>query len=108
GVGPDAPVDLILSNASLQWAQEHAALFRWTPEALAAGGVLAVQMPMAWETRHHTLMRQTAAEGPWRERLSGVDTLQPLLGAEAYYDAVADLCEEGDTWSTTYLHVLEG
>ena len=105
---PDAPVDLILANASLQWAQDHAALFRRMTEALAPGGVLAVQMPMAWETRHHTLMRQTAAEGPWRERLSGVDTIQPLLGAEAYYDAVADLCEEVDTWSTTYLHVLEG
>ncbi len=105
---PDAPVDLILANASLQWAPDHAALFRRLTQALAPGGVLAAQMPMAWETRHHTLMRQTAADGPWRERLSGVDTLQPLLATEAYYDAVADLCEEVDIWTTAYLHVLEG
>src|SRR5690606_13771958 len=38
---PDAPVDLILANASLQWAQDHAALFRRMTEALAPGGVLA-------------------------------------------------------------------
>ena len=105
---PAAPVDLILANASLQWAPDHAELFRRLTEALAPDGVLAVQMPMAWETRHHTLMRQTAADVPWSARLKGVDTIQPLLAAEAYYDAVADLCEEVDVWSTTYLHVLDG
>ncbi|HAD84641.1 MAG TPA: trans-aconitate 2-methyltransferase [Brevundimonas sp.] len=104
----DAPVDLILANASLQWAPDHEKLFRRLVGALAPGGVLAVQMPMAWETRHHTLMRQTAAHGPWSARLKGVDTIQPLLAAEAYYDAVADRCEEVDIWSTTYLHVLDG
>ncbi len=105
---PDAPVDLILANASLQWAPDHAALFRRLVGALAPGGVLAVQMPMAWETRHHTLMRQTAGDGPWSALLKGVDTIQPLLAADAYYDAVADLCDEVDVWSTTYLHVLDG
>lgn len=105
---PEAPVDLILANASLQWASDHANLFRRLAAVLAPGGVMAVQMPMAWETRHHALMRQTAADGPWRARLKGVDTIQPLLAAEGYYDAVADLCEDVDIWSTTYLHVLEG
>lgn len=105
---PDAPVDLILANASLQWAPDHTALFRRLAGTLAPGGVLAVQMPMVWETRHHTLMRQTAAEGPWSERLKGVDAIQPLLAADAYYDAVADLCDEVDIWSTAYLHVLDG
>lgn len=105
---PAAPVDLILANASLQWAPDHAELFRRLTEALAPDGVLAVQMPMAWETWHHTLMRQTAADGPWSARLKGVDTIQPLLAAEAYYDAAADLCEEVNVWATTYLHVLDG
>ncbi len=104
---PDAPVDLILANASLQWASDHAALFPRLIETLAPGGVLAVQMPMAWETLHHTLMRQTAADGPWSGRLTGVGR-QPLLAAEAYYDVLANLCDEVDVWSTTYLHVLEG
>ncbi|MDP0947264.1 methyltransferase domain-containing protein, partial [Klebsiella pneumoniae] len=43
---PAAPVDLILANASLQWAPDHAELFRRLTEALAPDGVLAVQMPM--------------------------------------------------------------
>lgn len=77
---PAAPVDLILANASLQWAPDHAELFRRLTEALAPDGVLAVQMPMAWETRHHTLMRQTAADGPWSARLKGVDTIPAAAG----------------------------
>lgn len=105
---PERPVDLLLANASLQWAPGHEALFARLAGYLAPGGAMAVQMPMAWETRHHTLMRQTATEGPWRDRLAGVDTIQPLLPMIAYYDALAGSCDDVDIWSTTYLHVLEG
>lgn len=105
---PSRPVDLILANASLQWLPDHAALFAHLAGTLASGGLLAVQMPMAWETRHHTIMRETATEGPWAPLLAGVDTIAPLLPAEAYYEALAPLCDDIDIWSTSYLHVLTG
>lgn len=105
---PGKRVDLLLANASLQWASHHEALFARLASYLAPGGVMAVQMPMAWETRHHTLMRKTAATGPWRRRLAEVDTIQPLLSMAAYYEALAGTCADIDIWSTTYLHVLEG
>jgi len=105
---PDRPADLILANASLQWLPDHAALFAHLAGALAPDGLLAVQMPMAWETRHHTIMRETAGEGAWAADLAGVDTIAPLLPAEAYYEALAPLCDDIDIWSTTYLHVLAG
>ncbi len=105
---PERPVDLIFANASLQWLPDHATLFPRLAAALAPDGVLAVQMPMAWESRHHGLMRAVAGEGPWAGRLSGVDTIGPLLTAEAYYDALTGPCGEIDIWSTTYLHALEG
>ncbi|MGH7027506.1 methyltransferase domain-containing protein [Brevundimonas sp.] len=105
---PERPADLILANASLQWLPDHAGLFAHLAGALAPGGLLAVQMPMAWETRHHTLMRQTAAGGPWTAVLAGVDTIAPLLPAESYYEALAPLCDDIDIWATTYLHVLGG
>ncbi|MGH7021162.1 MAG: methyltransferase domain-containing protein [Brevundimonas sp.] len=105
---PERPADLILANASLQWLPDHAALFAHLADALAPGGLLAVQMPMAWETRHHTIMRETAADGPWSPLLAGVETIAPLLAAEAYYEALAPLCDDIDLWSTTYLHVLPG
>lgn len=105
---PGRPVDLILANASLQWLPDHAELFARLAGALAPGGLLTVQMPMAWETRHHTIMRETAAVGPWAAALAGVDTIAPLLPAEVYYEALAPLCGDIDIWATTYLHVLAG
>lgn len=105
---PAAPADLILANASLHWLADHPALFRRLVEALAPRGVLAVQMPMAAETRHHTLMRAVAAEGPWAGALAGVETLAPLLSPEAYYAVLAEGCDAVDIWATTYLHALSG
>lgn len=105
---PEAPVDLILANASLQWLPDHATLLRRLTAALAPGGVLAVQMPMAHETLHHTLLRTVAADGPWAERLAGVETIAPLLAPSAYYAVLAEACAPVDVWATTYLHALTG
>ena len=105
---PDRPVDLIFANASLQWAPDHAALFRRLIEALAPGGVLAVQMPLSWDTLHHRLMRETVAEEPWVSRFADVTARVQVMSPEAYYDVLAPLCDDVDIWSTTYLHVLEG
>lgn len=105
---PETPADLIFANASLQWLGDHEALFDRLAGALAPGGVLAVQMPMAHETVHHTIMRAVAAEGPWAARLAGEDTIRPLLDASAYYAVLAQACGEIDIWSTTYLHALTG
>ena len=105
---PDAPVDLILANAALHWLPDHAGLLRRLTAALSPGGVLAVQMPMAHETRHHTLMRAVAGEGPWAGALAGVEAIAPLLAPEAYYAVLAEACDGIDIWATTYLHALTG
>lgn len=105
---PETPADLIFANASLQWLGDHAALFGRLASALAPGGVLAVQMPMAHETVHHTIMRAVAADGPWAAKLAGVETIRPLLDASAYYAVLAERCDGIDIWSTTYLHALTG
>lgn len=105
---PERPVDLIFANASLQWLPDHAPLFRRLAEALAPGGVLAVQMPLSWDTLHHRLMRETLAEEPWASRFAEVTTRVQVMSPEAYYDVLAPLCDDVDIWSTTYLHVLAG
>lgn len=105
---PDRPADLILANASLHWLPDHEVLLRRLTDGLAPGGVIAVQMPMAHETRHHTLMREVAAEGPWAAALAGVETIAPLLEPERYYAVLAGACVEIDIWATTYLQALTG
>lgn len=105
---PDVPADLIFANASLQWLPDHASLFPGLASALAPGGVIAVQMPMAHESLQHTLMREVAGQGPWADLLAGVDTIAPLLSPEAYYDLLVRDCTDIDVWSARYLHGLAG
>ena len=105
---PGRPADLIFANASLQWLPDHAPLFQRLAEALAPGGVLAVQMPLSWDTLHHRLMRETVAEEPWASRFAEVTARVQVMSPEAYYDVLTRLCDDVDIWSTTYLHVLAG
>jgi len=105
---PDAPPDLIFTNAALQWLPDHAELFPRLVHSLAHGGVFACQVPETFDTPWHRLLRETAADGPWAEALAVVRGVRPVAPAETYYDMVAPLCGEVDIWSTVYLHVLEG
>jgi trans-aconitate 2-methyltransferase len=105
---PEGPVDLIFANASLQWLPDHEGLLRRLTGLLAPGGVIAVQMPLAWDTLHHRTMRAVMGQGAWADRLSDRETIQALLSPEAYYGVLAEACEGVDVWSTTYLHALTG
>jgi len=105
---PPAPPDLIFTNAALQWLPDHAALLPRLAGTLAADGVLACQMPMAFETLHHRILRETAAEGPWAGLTAGARLINPTPSLDDYYGWLAPLCGEVDIWTTTYLHVLEG
>jgi trans-aconitate 2-methyltransferase len=105
---PEIPPDLIFANASFQWVPDHAALFPQLAQALAPGGVIAVQVPMAHESVQHTIMREVAGHGPWAGRLAGIGTIAPLLPAEGYYDLLVRDCADIDIWGTRYLHVLGG
>ena len=60
---PAEPPDLLYANATLQWVEEHQALFPRLVGFLQAGGCLAVQMPLSWEAPSHRLMRETLANG---------------------------------------------
>jgi len=108
GWSPAHPVDLIFSNAALHWLPDHQSLLTRLVEALASGGALAVQMPMAHETLHHRLLRTVAGDGPWAASLAAVPRMAALLPAETYYDVLADRGRSIDIWSTTYLHALTG
>jgi trans-aconitate 2-methyltransferase len=106
---PPAPADLIFSNATLHWLDDHAALLPRLAAQLAPGGVLAVQMPCNRDSPSHLLMDEAAADGPWRAKLS---RLRPVYGSvqtpDAYYRILAPVARSVDIWETTYLHILAG
>lgn len=104
---PEPGTDLVFANAVYQWVPEHPAHLSRVVAALPEGGVLAVQMPDNVAEPSHELMRRTAAEGPWAERLRGAARL-PLPPVRTYYDAFQPVARRIDIWHTAYNHVLDG
>jgi len=103
------PAALIFSNATLQWLDDHETLFPRLLRQLVPGGILAVQMPRNFDAPSHVLMRETAAEAPWAERLAPLLRFDPVAPPEVYYDLLVPLARGGvDLWETEYLHVLSG
>ena len=106
---PDGPVDVLVTNATLQWVPGHLDLLpRWV-EHLAPGGWLALQVPANFDAPSHVLMRALAASPRWRDRLDGVLRHGDAVAEPSTYLEV--LAASGcavDVWQTTYLHVLQG
>src|SRR5437764_4770979 len=67
---PEEASDLLFANAVFQWVPDHAQVLKRMCARLSLRGVLAVQMPDNLAEPVHELMRQTAAQGRWAERLN--------------------------------------
>jgi trans-aconitate 2-methyltransferase len=102
-------VDVLVSNALLQWVPGHLELLsRWVAE-LNPDGWLAFQVPDNFTAPSHQLMRELAESPAWAGKLAGV-----LRHADAVHpagDYLLRLCATGlrtTGWQTSYLHLLPG
>jgi trans-aconitate 2-methyltransferase len=105
---PAERYDLVFSNAALQWVGDHQRLLPALMDRVAPAGALAVQMPRNHDFATHALMRQVAAEGPWRERLAGARDPSPVKPPEFYYDCLAGKSRTILLWETNYIQVMDG
>ena len=105
---PDRPVDLIYSNATLQWLDGHARLFPALMSHIAEAGALAVQMPHNFDAPSHCLLREVALGGAWASTLAPILREEPVGDPDFYYDLLAPLSRSIDIWETDYLQVMEG
>jgi len=105
---PDAPADVLYSNAALHWLDDHAALFPALFRSLAPGGVLAVQVPRNHAAPSHTGMADAARAGPWRAVLEPLLRESPVLAPSDYFDILAEVSARADIWEVEYLQLLEG
>ena len=104
---PDAPVDVLLANAALQWVPGHLALFPRLLEAVAPHGWFALQVPLVFEDPIHTVRRDLAAESPFTAYTRAI--VDPFAHDVAtYLTTLMDLGCSVDAWETTYHHVLRG
>lgn len=104
----DEPVDVIISNAVLQWVPGHRELLpRWAGW-LADGGWLAFQLPGNFDQPSHSIVRELVASDRWHATLADVELNRQSGDPGAYLDLLARERLAVDAWETTYLHILTG
>lgn len=103
-----APVDVLVTNATLQWVPGHVDLIRRWVEALAPGGWFAMQVPNNFQAPSHALMREVAARQPRAAELdAALDRALWVADPHTYLRTLAGLGLDPDVWETTYEHVLD-
>ncbi|MBB6627197.1 trans-aconitate 2-methyltransferase [Nocardioides sp. KIGAM211] len=105
--GAPAEVDVLVSNATLQWVPGHLELLPALARRVRPGGWLAFQVPGNFDEPSHTIRRDLAEQAPYAAHTRDVAT--PASHDPAVYlEALAALGCTVDAWETTYLHVLTG
>jgi trans-aconitate 2-methyltransferase len=104
---PERPVDVLVSNATLQWVPGHLELLPRLVGMVAPGGWLAFQVPGNFNEPSHVLRRELADRAPYSAFTQGVAT-PDAHGPEVYLERLLDLGCAVDAWETTYLHLLTG
>jgi trans-aconitate 2-methyltransferase len=100
--------DLVFSHAALQWVDDHYALIPRVFALVAPGGQFAVQIPSNHNHASHVLMRDTAAEEPFRTALDGWTRAAPVLPIDAYASILqAEGAVDVAVIEKVYPHVLE-
>jgi trans-aconitate 2-methyltransferase len=104
-----AGVDVLISNALLQWVPGHTELLsRWAGE-LNSNGWFAFQVPDNFSAPSHALMRELAESPQWSAKLAGVlrhaDAVRP---AQEYLLLLCAAGLRATAWQTNYLHLLPG
>lgn len=112
---PEHPVDVIVSNAALQWVPSHVDLLPGWVDRLTAGGALAFQVPANFDGPAAAVFREVATRPRFAGKLAAVaasggpsargGVARP---AAEYVDLLARLGCRVDAWETTYQHVLPG
>ncbi|MCY4393017.1 MAG: methyltransferase domain-containing protein [Chloroflexi bacterium] len=102
-------LDVVFSNAALQWVDDHPALFPRLAATLGVGGQLAVQMPMNHDHPSHTVAHEVAREPRHARALGGYVRGYPMGEPEWYAELLARLgFEEQHVRLQVYLHRLAG
>ncbi len=87
---PPEPLEVLFSNAALQWLPDHPGLLRRLTGLIAPGGELAVQVPANFDSPSHLVAAEVAREPPFRDALGehaqGPGVLEPLAYSELLHE----------------------
>lgn len=99
---PALDVDVLVTNATLQWVPDHRDLLaRWARE-LPPGAWLAMQVPGNFDALSHRAIRAVAA----RHGVGHLTREAPVDDPAGYASLMLAAGASVDAWETTYLHLL--
>jgi trans-aconitate 2-methyltransferase len=102
--GPD--VDVLVTNATLQWVPGHQELLTRWAAALPAGAWLAMQVPGNFDAPSHRVLREVARSAPYAAAVGEVVREAPVDDASGYAALLTGAGARVDAWETTYVHLL--
>jgi trans-aconitate 2-methyltransferase len=106
---PDRPVDVLTSNATLQWVPQHVDVLPRLVDLLAPDGWLAAQVPGNFAEPSHTELHELLAEPRWRARLADEQLPTPAVEEPTtYIEMLSTLGCRVDALETTYFQLLQG
>lgn len=101
-----ASVDVLYSNALLQWIPRHLQVIAAAFARTRLGAVLALQVPDNHDEPSHRAMRSVAEAMGLGERTRAAEVERdPIPSAEQYYDALV-VHGSVQVWRTEYMHAL--
>ena len=102
------PVDVLITNATLQWVPGHLELLPTLLGQLAPGGWFAMGVPGNFGAPSHTLLTGLQRDSRWSDQFTGAQ-FRPLSHEPAdYLRALTAAGGEAEAWETTYYYVLPG
>jgi trans-aconitate 2-methyltransferase len=104
----EQPIDVLVSNATLQWVPGHLEFFAGYIDALSAGGWFAFQIPGMHTSRSHMAQYELANDPRWVDRLAPLTRANSIEASERYLEHLSSLGCTVDLWETTYFQVLQG
>jgi trans-aconitate 2-methyltransferase len=103
---PGPEVDVLITNATLQWVPGHDELLtRWAHE-LPRGAWLAMQVPGNFDAPSHRLLREVARSEPFAAITGDIVRDEPVDDAPGYAALLTGVGADVDAWETTYVHLL--
>jgi trans-aconitate 2-methyltransferase len=105
---PDEPLDILVSNATLQWVPGHLQLLARLATLLSPGGYLAFQVPGNFGEPTHRLLAELLASPRWRAALPHAMASPASHDPDEYLSVLLDAGLVPGAWETTYVHLLHG
>lgn len=101
-------VDVLITNATLQWVPGHLGLLPRLIDLVAPGGTFALGVPGNFGSPSHTILADLQRTPEWKDRLSGVEVRPSVPEPEDYLRALDAAGLAADAWETTYQYVVDG